>query len=96
MARKKGSTDARPRRRRLQTQEEKEKKEKEKKVKEKQGQLQRESQKAKASFLSALAAPEALLFAKDGVPSMALMGANSLMRAVGHETALWRASDYVD
>jgi hypothetical protein len=56
MARTKGSTDARPRQRRQETQ-----KEKEKKVKEKQGRLQRESQKAKASFLSALTAPEALL-----------------------------------
>jgi hypothetical protein len=56
MARKKGSTDAQPRQRRRQTKEGKEKK-----VKEKQGLAQRKSQEAKASFLSALTAPEALL-----------------------------------
>jgi hypothetical protein len=56
MPRKKGSTDAQPQQRRQQTKEEKEEK-----VKEKQGRAQRKSQQAKASFLSAFTAPEALL-----------------------------------
>jgi hypothetical protein len=33
---------------------------------------------------------------EDGLPSMALVGANSLMRAVGSETGLQKARDYAD
>jgi hypothetical protein len=33
---------------------------------------------------------------EDGLPSMALVGANSLMRAAGSETGLQKARDYAD